>query len=75
MSNKPSHHVVPHNDAWAVRKNDSDRVSGLYPTQEKAIDAGRTISKNQGTELFIHRPNGQIRERDSHGHDPFPPKG
>lgn len=75
MSNKPSHHVVPHNDAWAVRKSDSDRVSGVYPTQEKAIDAGRAISKNQGTELFIHRPNGQIRERDSHGHDPFPPKG
>jgi hypothetical protein len=26
-------------------------------------------------ELLIHGRNGQIRERDSHGHDPFPPQG
>jgi hypothetical protein len=25
--------------------------------------------------LFIHGRNGQIRGRDSHGNDPFPPKG
>ncbi|WP_141695337.1 DUF2188 domain-containing protein, partial [Klebsiella pneumoniae] len=27
------------------------------------------------SELVIHRPNGQIRDRDSYGKDPFPPKG
>lgn len=76
MSNKtPSHHVVPHDDAWAVRRSGADRVSGIFDTQQEAIDAGRRISQNQGTELFIHRPNGQIRDRDSHGHDPYPPKG
>ncbi|HAZ0557035.1 TPA: DUF2188 domain-containing protein [Enterobacter hormaechei] len=25
--------------------------------------------------LVIHRPNGQIRDSDSHGKDPYPPKG
>jgi hypothetical protein len=24
---------------------------------------------------LIHGRNGQIRQRNSHGHDPFPPKG
>lgn len=72
---KGSHHIVPQGDQWAVRRSNSDRASGLYDTQQAAIDAGREISRNQGTELFIHRPNGQIRERDSHGHDPYPPKG
>lgn len=72
---KKNHHVVTHNNQWAVRREGSDRVSGTYRTQEEAINAGREISRNQHTELIIHRPNGQIRERDSHGHDPVPPKG
>ena len=75
MAKKESHHVVPHGDAWAVKRSESDRVSRIYNTQTEAINGGREISKNQGTELFIHRPNGQIRERDSHGHDPYPPQG
>ncbi|WP_428844897.1 DUF2188 domain-containing protein [Klebsiella pneumoniae] len=33
------------------------------------------MSRNQESELVIHRPNGQIRDRDSYGKDPFPPKG
>lgn len=72
---KDSHHVVPHDDQWAVRRSGSDRVSGVFNTQQEAIDAGRTISRNQDTELFIHRPNGQIRDRDSHGNDPESSKG
>lgn len=72
---KSNHHVVPHNDGWAVRRENSDRVSATFPTQREAIESGRSISQNQRTELFIHRPNGQIRERDSHGNDPSPPKG
>ena len=72
---KKNHHVVTHNNQWAVRREGSDRVSGTYPTQQEAIAAGRMISRNQNTELIIHRPNGQIRDSDSHGRDPFPPKG
>jgi len=74
MSN--NHHVVPNPDGgWDVRRSNSERSSGHFNTQREAIDNGRQISRNQGTELFIHRPNGQIRERDSHGNDPFPPRG
>ncbi|WP_143808521.1 DUF2188 domain-containing protein, partial [Pantoea rodasii] len=29
----------------------------------------------QGSELLIHGENGRIRAKDSHGKDPFPPKG
>jgi len=75
MTKKQNHHVVTHNDAWAVRREGSQRVSGIYPTQRDAIDAGREISRNQHTELVIHRPNGQIRDKDSHGNDPYPPRG
>jgi hypothetical protein len=47
----------------------------VHDTQKEAIDRGREIARNQGTELFIHGRDGQIRERDSHGNDPHPPKG
>ncbi|MGE6429946.1 DUF2188 domain-containing protein [Serratia sp. NPDC078593] len=49
--------------------------TSTHHTQQEAIDAGRTIAQNQGSELVIHRPNGQIRDKDSHGKDPYPPKG
>lgn len=75
MTQKSNHHVVPHPDGWAVRRGGSDRASGVYSTQSQAIDAGRSMSRNQGTELLIHGKNGQIREKDSHGNDTFPPKG
>ena len=44
-------------------------------TEREAIDRGREVSRNQRSELFVHGRNGRIRERDSHGHDPNPPKG
>lgn len=70
-----SHHVVPHDGGWAVRKAGSDRVSEKFDRQSDAIDRGRDISRNQGTELIIHDKHGVINRRDSHGHDPYPPKG
>jgi len=75
MTKKHNHHVVTHNGAWAVRREGADRASGTYSTQQEAINAGRKISRNQQTELYIHRTDGTIRQRDSHGSDPSPPKG
>ena len=71
----PNQHVVPHNDKWAVRAEGAERVTSIHSTQQEAIDAAREIARNQHTELLIHGADGKIRERDSHGHDPYPPKG
>ena len=68
-------HVVPHNGEWAVRGEGNERVTSTHRTQQEAVDAARLIAQNQGSELIIHRPSGQIRDKDSHGKDPFPPKG
>lgn len=72
---KRNQHVVPHDRGWAVRGAGSDRATSVHPTQREAIDTARNIARNQGTELLVHGRNGQIRERDSHGNDPHPPKG
>ena len=68
-------HVVPHDRGWAVTPAGSGRASSVHGTQREAIDRGREIARNQATELLIHGRNGRIRERASHGHDPFRPPG
>lgn len=68
-------HVVPHAGGWAVRGAGSQRAAGVFDTQREAIGRAREISRNQGSELLIHGRDGRIRERDSHGSDPNPPKG
>ena len=72
---KRNQHIVPHPGGWAVKPEGGDLASSVHPTQQDAIDRGREVARNQGTVLLIHGRDGRIRERDSHGHDPYPPKG
>ncbi|MCY1633919.1 DUF2188 domain-containing protein [Marinifilum sp. D737] len=68
-------HVVPHNNKWAVKGAGNVKCTRITETQSEAIKIAREISSNQKSELIIHRRNGKIREKDSHGKDPFPPRG
>lgn len=68
-------HVVPHAGPWAVRGAGNERANSVHTTQSEAISATHDIARNQQSELLIHGRNGQIRERDSSGGDPFPPRG
>lgn len=67
-------HVVPQDGRWAVKGEGNERATAVRDTQKEAADVGRRIAQNQGSELVIHRPDGRIRDKDSHGRDPFPPK-
>jgi Uncharacterized protein conserved in bacteria (DUF2188) len=67
-------HVVPHDDRWAVKREGNERATSLHGTQAQAEQAGRPIARADETEFFLHGRDGQIRERDSYGHDPNPPK-
>mgnify|MGYP002780391153 CR=1 FL=1 len=68
-------HVVPHPDGWAVRGAGNERVSSIHDTQAQAAAQARATAERQGTEVLIHGRDGRIRERDSYGNDPFPPRG
>ena len=68
-------HVVKHPDGWAAKKEGGDRASVVADTQKEAIDAGRRLAQNERSELVVHGRDGKIREKDSFGHDPSPPKG
>jgi hypothetical protein len=68
-------HVIPAGDQWGVRGEGNEKLTSRHDTQREAIDAAREIARNQHSELLVHGTDGRIRERDSHGHDPNPPKG
>lgn len=72
---KQAQHVVPSERGWSVRRSGSARASSLHETQQEAIDAGTVLARKQRTELYIHGPDGRIRERNSFGNDSHPPKG
>ena len=75
MSRK-EHHVVPNpTGGWDVKRPGADRVSVHAETKKEAFEQGRRIIQNQETELIIHNKNGRFSEADSHGNDPYPPRG
>lgn len=74
MSRK-NQHVVPHGNDWAVRGAGNSRVTSTHSTQSEAAAAARRIAENQRSEVVIHRADGRIRDKDSYGNDPYPPKG
>jgi len=68
-------HVTHRQDGdWAVIGEGDSRASSLHPTQGEAIEVGRQIAQNNNSELFIHDRDNKIRDRDSYGNDPFPPR-
>lgn len=79
MANKKgpeTHHVVPSGKGgWDVKRGGAERSSGHFDTKKEAVDYGRSVSRNQGTELRIHNQDGKIGQSDSHRNDPNPPRG
>ena len=67
-------HVVRHMEGWAVRGAGNERVTAIFGTQAKAIEAGKQIARNQRSELVVHNRGGRIRSKDSFGADPLPPR-
>lgn len=72
---KPGQHVVPSSDGWSVKKAGASRASSKHSTQREAIAVATKVARNQKTEVYIHGQDGRIRERNSYGSDPYPPRG
>ncbi|HMI85622.1 MAG TPA: DUF2188 domain-containing protein [Polyangiaceae bacterium] len=71
---KKNVHVTPHKDGWAVKKDGAERASSVHDTQAEAAKVGRAAAKAEHSELRIHGRDGKIRDSDSFGKDPNPPK-
>jgi uncharacterized protein YdaT len=67
-------HVVPKGQKWAVRGEGNQRLTSTHRTQGAAINRATSIARREHSEVVIHRSNGQIRDKDSYGPDPDPPR-
>lgn len=74
MAKKPVHVVPDGKQGWNVKREGAERASRHCDTQSDAIDVGRNIAQRDKTELSIHGKDGRIRQKDSFGGDPCPPK-
>jgi hypothetical protein len=73
MSRKEVHTVPnPGGNGWVNEVN--GRVVSHHHRQETAIEQGRQIAINGEAEHVIHRRDGRIRDSNSYGNDPCPPK-
>lgn len=71
---KQNQHVVPYQGKWAVRGERNPSVSSVHATQAEAIQSAKWQAQVRQSEVVIHNRQGQIRDKDSYGPDPFPPR-
>lgn len=73
---KNSVHTVPMaGGGWGNRSAGASRVPKVFDTKADALAAGRATAQRRGAEHVIHNRDGRISGSDSHGNDPFPPRG
>lgn len=71
---KKNQHVIPNEGIWQVKGEGNSKATKNFTTQKEAIAYAKNIAKNQQSELIIHNRHGKIRDKDSYGNDPYPPK-
>ena len=74
-SNNRPIHVIYSDKEWKVKRENSEKSIKNFNTQKEAENFGRKLSKKDNAELVIHDKEGKIQRKDSHGNDPYPPKG
>lgn len=60
---------------WKVQTPHSQRAIKVVETQQEGFDLGRQVAMNQGAELILQGRDGRIREKNTYGKDPYPPRG
>lgn len=73
--NKNQHVTMRPDGNWQVKGEKNTKATAVTNTQKEAISIATKIARNQKSELIIHGKDGKIREKNSYGNDPFPPKG
>jgi uncharacterized protein YdaT len=57
--------VIPHDDGWAVKTENTDQPRKVFDTQAEAIDDAVAYAKDHETTVTVLKADGQIRDRQS----------
>jgi transcriptional regulator with XRE-family HTH domain len=76
MAKKPAVVTGPHpGGGWQNKVEGNSRASNVSRTKAEAQAKGRQMAIDRHTEHKIQNKDGKIAERNSYGHDPYPPRG
>ncbi|GHA12154.1 hypothetical protein GCM10007989_03220 [Devosia pacifica] len=70
MANDKNYWTVKHPDGWAVKREGAERATSVHSTQAEAWKETKERAKKTEGEAFLQGEDGQIRERNTYGHDP-----
>jgi hypothetical protein len=71
MSNKGQHVTPNPKGGWSVRQSGAVRATRVFGTQAAAVEYAREKARKEGGDLYVHRADGTIGERDTYGVDPY----
>jgi hypothetical protein len=71
----PNVWVVRHGTGYIVRVESGGAAGQTGATQYSAMAYARSLARSYGSELIVQNRHGQIRAKDSHGHDPVRTRG
>ena len=60
---------------WESKREGGKRASRVTETQAEAWAYSKSKAKESGGEAFLKGRDGKLRERNTYGKDPYPPKG
>lgn len=79
MTERKYMHITPNpgsDKKWKIQEAGEETPISTHDTQREAIDEARRIGIEHGkSEVFVHRPDGRIRDRSTYGDDPRDTKG
>ncbi len=76
MTNDKNYWTKQNQDGtWGVKKEGASKNSRNFNTQNEAWDYAKSQAQKSNGEAFLKNREGKIRERNTYGKDPYPPKG
>ena len=68
-------HVLSHGERWAVKAEGAPEPVALFKTQSEAWEKAKSIARKERSEALLYGKNGEIRARNTYGHDPSRSRG
>lgn len=67
-------HSIPWQGGWAVKKEGADKPISIHRTQATSEGKTQKLAKQSEVEAVYHNRLGRIKDKDSYGNDPVPPR-
>ena len=63
-------HVVSRGGGWAVEAEGAAKPLAIFKTQREAWERAKSIARKERAEAVLNAKSGEIRARNTYGHDP-----